>query len=151
MGNYLSPKKALTSSQLEALDAMLGELINNYLEVILVPSKRKEQALRGKKIRFVVSGNADWYSNLCNAHLVKKDGRLKTNIKRQATIIALKRALKNKYVDTTFGYELLSYVPDFIKKQNEQLDAERASYERQKKEGLPKRRVSSEEDDWAPF
>ena len=150
MATYLEKEK-LTSTQLLALDAMLGELENNRLEITLAPSADIENALRGKKIRTVMTMNAEWYRKFCADYPSsrKRDKRtFDTAIRRHKTVDALKRMLKTKHADTVYGYRILAYIPGFIKAQQAQFEAEKAAYK-----SIPKREAApaAEDDDWSPF
>jgi hypothetical protein len=73
---------------------MAEELLHGpRLEVVLVPSQIKEDALRGGMIRRVTSHNPDWYRAFCARHQRGRRSRKKpdTKIKRSHTIKALFR------------------------------------------------------------
>jgi hypothetical protein len=73
---------------------MAEELLHGpRLEVVLVPSRRREEALRGGMIRRVTSHNPDWYRAFCARHQRDRRSRKKpdTKIKRSHTIKALFR------------------------------------------------------------
>lgn len=51
---------------------MLDDLDSNRLDVILVPSRRHEIAIRGGMIRAVQATNPDWYRRLCSDYLKRR-------------------------------------------------------------------------------
>jgi hypothetical protein len=72
----------------------LLELDTNCLEVVLIPSRDPDCAMRGGKIRAVQSQNAEWYRKFCSEHESNRKDRLrwskfKTKIKRAQTRTAL--------------------------------------------------------------
>lgn len=143
-----APVIELSSQQLEALEAMLGELLINRLEVTLVPSQIEEEAKRGAKIRVTVGFNPDWYIAFCEHYMVPKDGRIKTIIKRRNTITALNKMLRTKKADTAYAHRILNHVPLFIENQKERFESEKKTYGATvEEETLP----APEDDDWAPF
>lgn len=81
--------------------ALLNDLNMLKLEVILVPSKRPEEALRGGTIRCVVCPNPGWYSKLCSAHVKQRTRRSMkpdTRIVRRDVIRLLTRVADSKPV-----------------------------------------------------
>jgi len=148
---YRKKKKVLLSSQeLEALDGMLGALQNNRLEVILIPDKQINNAVRGKKIRMVVQVNAEWYRRVCadfpNAR-ERKNRAFDTAITRRETLSSLNRMLRTKIASFVYDHRILKYIPGFLRAKEDQFQFEKASYESSTKHSA----ASLEQDDWAPF
>lgn len=76
-------------------------LDSNYLEVVLIPSRDPDCAMRGGKIRAVQYQNALWYRVFCGEHESNRNDRLrwlkfKTKIKRAHTRRALKELISGK-------------------------------------------------------
>lgn len=83
-----------TPVQLALLRGMLDELEEQRLEVVLVPSRRWEEARRGGCIRAVVGRNPEWYRKLCVRHVssrYRKSRKPDTRIKRQHVLRVLRR------------------------------------------------------------
>lgn len=80
---------------------LLDELHMLKLEVILTPSKRPEEAMRGGMVRTVVCHNPGWYSRLCTAHQKnrkkpRRSAKPDTRIVRRDVIRLLERVLSLK-------------------------------------------------------
>lgn len=79
----------------------LLELDSHYLEVVLIPSRDHDCALRGGKIRAVQYQNADWYRAFCAEHeSLRKDRnrwrKFKTKVKRRETRKALEELISGR-------------------------------------------------------
>jgi len=73
---------------------MLNELDQYYLEVCLTPSKYREYAIRGAKIRTVLNCNPNWYKKFCDKYQssrIRKSSKSDTRIKRRDVIRILER------------------------------------------------------------
>lgn len=73
---------------------MLDELYQYNLEVCLVPSRYKEYAIRGAKIRSVINCNPAWYKKLCDKYQssrIRRSIKSDTRIRRQNIINILER------------------------------------------------------------
>lgn len=80
---------------------LLDDLAMLKLDVILVPSKNHEIALRGGMIRCVVCQNPQWYSRLCTAHQkrrIRRSLKADTRIVRRDVIRLLTRVADGKPV-----------------------------------------------------
>lgn len=80
---------------------LLDELESNSLEVVLIPSRDPDCAMRGGMIRAVQYQNAEWYRVFCGEHETtgkKKYRRQKfqTKIKRHHTRRALNELIEGK-------------------------------------------------------
>jgi hypothetical protein len=94
-----------------AFNEMLNELYQYNLEVCLVPSRYREYAIRGAKIRSVVNCNPNWYKKLCNKYQssrTRRSAKSDTCIKRQNIIRILER-LANGFNSSSY------YVDDLVK------------------------------------
>jgi hypothetical protein len=79
----------------------LLQLESNYLEVVLIPSRDHDCAMRGGKIRAVQYQNAEWYRGFCAEHESQRKDRnrwrkFKTKIKRRGTRRALQELIAGK-------------------------------------------------------
>ncbi|MFN3925671.1 MAG: hypothetical protein ACK4K6_18870 [Pseudarthrobacter sp.] len=70
----------------DALQAMLDDLDSNRLDVILLPSRRYEVAIRGGMIRVVQATNPEWYRRLC-ADYPKRRSRPRNKRKPDTRIV----------------------------------------------------------------
>jgi len=88
----------------DVLTALLTELESNRLEVVKVPSRD------GWK-RVVCSANAQWYQRLCAAHARprRRYPKIRTYIKRQLTVAALRRMLAGDR-DTVYARRILDLI-----------------------------------------
>lgn len=76
-------------------EEMLLELEANRLEVVLIPAPEKRHV--GHCVRAVQDANPEWYRKFCAEYpSARKGTRIRTRIKRQATINALKRILEGE-------------------------------------------------------
>lgn len=78
---------------------LLTDLLASRLEVILIPSRDPDCAMRGGMIRAAQERNADWYREFCrefpsNRKWQNKKGR--TKIKRRETIRGLKELISGR-------------------------------------------------------
>lgn len=99
-GNRRAKRKPESRPQRLAREYLL-ELDSNYLEVVLIPSRDYDCAMRGGMIRAVQSQNADWYRVFCGEHESQRRDRLrwrkfKTKIKRQQTRRALQELIAGR-------------------------------------------------------
>jgi hypothetical protein len=81
------------------LQQLLDDLLSNQLEVELFPSRIREYAERGAKIRVSTNTNAEWYRKLCDKYPSnRKIPRRKydTKIKRANVISTLKTLVTGK-------------------------------------------------------
>ena len=82
-----------------AAQEMLAELDSSRLEVVLIPSRDPDCAMRGGKIRAVQSQNAEWYRKFCDQHQSTRKRRSfksDTKIKRAHTRRALLEILSGR-------------------------------------------------------
>lgn len=91
---------------------MLSDLQACRLEVILVPSRDPDCAMRGGMIRAVQEQNADWYRNFCkqfpsNRRWQNRKGR--TKIKRRDTERGLRELIAGK-CETQYAQRLHSFI-----------------------------------------
>jgi crotonobetainyl-CoA:carnitine CoA-transferase CaiB-like acyl-CoA transferase len=92
----------------------LLELESNYLEVVLVPSRDHDCAMRGGMIRAVQYQNAEWYRAFCAEHESSRKDRtrwaeFKTKIKRQSTRRALRELIAGK-CETMYAKDLAEFI-----------------------------------------
>lgn len=98
----------------EAAWLMYHELRTNRLEVVLAPSHDSDMAMRGGKIRVVVSYNPQWYQDFC-ADYTKRRKRPRhrqkhdTSIKRSHTLRALMEIYEGQAC-TVYAQRLLPIV-----------------------------------------
>lgn len=95
---------------------MLLDLKNSRLDVVLVPSKRKETFERGGMIRCVQCENPEWYKKLCSKYTSnRKKARLKhdTKIKRREIERILFRLSKNLSTRSKYFEDLKEFSRDF--------------------------------------
>lgn len=92
---------------------LLDELTMLRLDVVLVPSRRPEEAKRGAMIRCVMCPSPDWYSRLCTAHL-KRRKKPRRSMKPDTRIVRRDvERLLNRAAD---GKPTRSYILDWIEK-----------------------------------
>lgn len=92
----------------------LIELESHSLEVVLIPSKDHDCAMRGGMIRAVQEQNAEWYRTFCGEHGSNRKDRLrwvkfKTKIKRQNTKRALKELIDGRCA-TFYAKDLRAFI-----------------------------------------
>jgi hypothetical protein len=92
----------------------LLELESNYLEVVLIPSRDHDCAMRGGKIRAVQYQNAEWYRAFCAEHESQRKDRhkwrkFKTKIKRRETRRALTALISGK-CETRYAQMLKEFI-----------------------------------------
>lgn len=92
----------------------LLELDSHHLEVVLVPSRDHDCALRGGMIRAVQEQNAEWYRKFCSEHESNRKDRLrwskfKTKIKREQTRNALLELIAGK-CETHYARDLRDFI-----------------------------------------
>jgi len=92
----------------------LVELESNWLEVILIPSRDHDCAMRGGMIRAVQYQNAPWYRAFCAEHESSRKDRMrwskfKTKIKRQLTRNALRDLIAGK-CETPYAKMLKEFI-----------------------------------------
>lgn len=92
----------------------LLELDSHRLEVVLIPSRDHDCAMRGGKIRAVQEQNAEWYRKFCAEHESNRKDRLrwskfKTKIKRASTRRALKEMIAGK-CETYYARDLKEFI-----------------------------------------
>lgn len=98
-------------------EEFLDELEGNYLEVILVPSRDDDCALRGGMIRCVQTENARWYRKFCLQYESSRNrGRRKpdTLIKRQWTRRALGE-LRDGKCHTIYAHRLRQFIRQYAR------------------------------------
>lgn len=92
---------------------LLIELQASRLEVVLIPSRDPDCAMRGGMIRAVQEENAKWYQEFCGLYESARKDRIrwrkfKTRIKRRETIQGLKEVIAGKngtiYSDRLYGF-----------------------------------------------
>lgn len=93
----------------------LEELDGNCLEVVLIPSRDPDCAMRGGMIRAVQYQNAEWYREFCGEHESNRKDRLKwlkfkTKIKRAHTQRALAELIGGQCV-TPYAIMLKEFFP----------------------------------------
>ena len=94
-----------------AFYVMLDELYQYNLEVCLVPSRYREYAIRGAKIRSVINCNPKWYRKLCDKYQssrIRRSSKSDTRIRRQNIINILER-IASGFNSTSY------YLNDLIK------------------------------------
>jgi hypothetical protein len=92
----------------------LLELESNYLEVVLIPSRDQDCAMRGGMIRAVQYQNAEWYRAFCAEHESNRKDRMrwskfKTKIKRRETRRALSELIAGK-CETPYARTLKDFI-----------------------------------------
>jgi crotonobetainyl-CoA:carnitine CoA-transferase CaiB-like acyl-CoA transferase len=100
---------------------LLADLDANYLEVVLIPSRDYDCAMRGGKIRAVQYQNAQWYREFCALYPSARNHRrrkFQTKIKRSST----RRALV-ELVNGTCRTEYAQRLRAFIKRQAQRVAA----------------------------
>jgi len=91
-------------------ETFLDELEGNILEVILVPSRDDDCAMRGGMIRCVASKNARWYREFCLLYESSRRRRKPdTMIKRQWTRRGL-NALREGKCHTIYAQRLKKFI-----------------------------------------
>lgn len=93
----------------EAARHLLDELEAGWLEVCMVSN------LNGGYIRVPISVNAEWYSRFCAQYLSrsKRFPKLRTMIRRQHTIAALKR-IEQGNTRGVYAERLLPFIEDKV-------------------------------------
>ena len=81
--------------------ALFDDMQMLRLDVVLVPSRRREEAERGGMIRCVVGQSPEWYSRLCTAHpktrtKPRRSAKPDTRIVRRDVERLLRRAADGK-------------------------------------------------------
>lgn len=97
---------------------MRDEMEYRRLEVILIPSKNHECAIRGGCIRVAINTNPEWYQELCSSYPrpdCKKWYKTRTIIKRANIIKLLDRLLAGQKINSKYEQDLNNIV-DKIKK-----------------------------------
>lgn len=93
--------------QIIALD-LLEDLESNSLEVVLIPAREQKHSLHF--IRCVQYQNAEWYRKFCEKYISARKGfKIRTRIKRQATIKALQK-IANGINDSTYTERILNFI-----------------------------------------
>ena len=78
---------------------LLADLLDSRLEVVLIPSRDPECAMRGGMIRAVQERNAQWYREFCEqypSHRRWQNRKGRTRIKRRDTIRGLNELIAGK-------------------------------------------------------
>lgn len=93
---------------------LLDELDGSRLEVVLIPSRDGECAMRGGMVRAVQSQNAEWYRKFCKEHESNRKDKwkwnvFKTKIKRQHTRRALNELISGK-CETPYAHDLRDFI-----------------------------------------
>lgn len=101
----------------------LIELESNCLEVVLIPSRDHDCAMRGGMIRAVQSQNADWYRKFCAEHESDRKDRLrwskfKTKIKRACTRRALGELIAGK-CESAYARDLKGFIQRYEAEQRQ--------------------------------
>ena len=97
----------------ERAAALLDDMRMLRLDVILVPSRRPEEAKRGAMIRCVICPNPDWYSRLCTAHQ-KRRTKPRRSSKPDTRIV--RRDVERLLTRAADGKPCRSYILDWIEK-----------------------------------
>jgi hypothetical protein len=95
----------------------LAELEGNILEVILVPSRDPDCAMRGGMIRCVASKNARWYREFCERYESnRRRARNKpdTMIRRQWTRRGLNELIEGK-CETIYAQRLKTFIRSYAR------------------------------------
>lgn len=92
----------------------LIELESNCLEVVLIPSRDHDCAMRGGMIRAVQYQNADWYRVFCGEHESQRKDlhkwrKFKTKVKRHSTRRALQELISGK-CETHYAQMLKEFI-----------------------------------------
>lgn len=92
----------------------LLELDAHHLEVVLIPSRDHDCAMRGGMIRAVQEQNCEWYRIFCSQHESQRRDRLKwrkfkTKIKRQSTRRALLELIAGR-CETYYAKDLRDFI-----------------------------------------
>ena len=122
-----------------AAERMLAELESSQLEVVLIPSKDRDCAMRGGKIRVAHMQNAEWYQDFCAQFTAKRRARCRrcfrrcqcekeekrkrrwgkrprmlhdTSIKKQDTIRGLKELTRGKCV-SIYAQRLAEFISSY--------------------------------------
>lgn len=87
------------------------------MEVVLIPSRDHDCAMRGGMIRAVQYQNADWYREFCGEHESQRKDRnkwrkFKTKIKRRETRRALRELIDGKW-NTPYAQMLKEFIPRY--------------------------------------
>lgn len=102
----------------EYYQQVLDDLESNCLYVELFPSRIKEQAIRGAKIRVVTSMNTEWYRKLCKKYLSnrkKQRNKIDTKIKRANVISTLRTLIKKGESNSYLVNDLTKIAEQFQK------------------------------------
>ena len=100
----------------EAAEEMLSELLASRLEVVLIPSRDADCAMRGGMIRAVQEENCEWYQAFCDLYQIRRTKRRwsqksDTRIKRRHTIAALDRIIAGRY-ESTYADRLMPLIEE---------------------------------------
>lgn len=99
------------------LEEMLYELMENRLEVQLVPGTVEEKNQDGCLTRAVTSCNVDWYKELCNQYHTNRTNKRKhtrwdTKIKRKYIENVLKVMINKGVSNSMYADDLLTVAKD---------------------------------------
>lgn len=98
------------------LNEMYMDLSMNKLEVCLVPGDHPDQ---DRQIRAVCNSNPYWYKKFCKDHPCtrckkRSDRKDHTRIKRNYTLIALERMIRNKQSSSQYAEYLIDIAKDML-------------------------------------
>lgn len=104
----------------------LADLEGNCLEVVLIPSRFPDCAMKGGMIRAVQYQNADWYREWAGTYESQRKDRLKwrkfkTKIKRAHTIRALNELISGR-CETPYAKELQQFIARYEHNRASSLD-----------------------------
>ncbi|MFA7287379.1 MAG: hypothetical protein WC055_00720 [Melioribacteraceae bacterium] len=92
---------------------MIDEFSENYLDVVLIPSKDHNTAMDGGMIRVAQNRNPEWYRNLCSNHPKKKQRTRKkpqTSIKKEDIISIIRNLIKTGDSKSKYVYFILDEI-----------------------------------------
>jgi hypothetical protein len=93
---------------------MLMELESSRLEVVLIPSKFPDCAMRGGMIRAVQESNTRWYRDFCSQYTcrrkkLRRKRKHDTMIKREWTIKGLGELIRGR-CETSYAHRLADFI-----------------------------------------
>jgi hypothetical protein len=107
---------------------LLADLQCSRLEVVLIPSRDPDCAMRGGMIRAVQEQNADWYRKFCGLYETTgkkrwRRAKFQTKIKRRETIYGLEQLIEGK-CESQYADRLKMFI---VRQQEEKIEARRES------------------------
>ena|SRR2546421_8149373 len=110
----LSDRKQERGGLVKVAKVLLAELESSRLEVVLIPSRDPDCAMRGGMLRAVQEQNADWYQSFARQFESHRKDRLrwrkfKTKIKRNDTLRGLRELVEGN-CDSVYAQRLKDFI-----------------------------------------